>query len=145
MVVADRTAAARLSPGDLENESHSNSSVRPLLVMTTYLCGRLTNASNGLKGSATGCLSRLTWQETIKLHEQMKWKLYHRLEKLETVIANGYEDGNIFDRTTSKILASCFRTGEISSCSSKILMVRSNNSRRVLSLTSDDSSGIDEV
>jgi hypothetical protein len=61
------------------------------------------------------------------------------------MLADGYEFGNTFERTCCRILASFFSTGEILSCSSKILMVRSKSSRRVFSRTSEESSGNDDV
>ena len=68
-----------------------------------------------------------------------------RLEKLEVMLVEGYEAGNTFERTCCNILASFFSTGEMLSCSSSILMVRSKRSRIVLSFTSDDSSDNGEV
>ncbi len=64
----------------------------------------------------------------------------YQLEKLDVMLV-----GKTFERTCCKILASFFSTGEMLACSCNILIVRSNNSRRVLSSTSDDSSGNAEV
>ena len=77
--------------------------------------------------------------------KQMKMLPSQRLEKPHVMLVEGYDPGNTFERTCCNIRASCFSTGEMLSCSSSILMVRSKRSRIVLSFTSEDSSGNGEV